>query len=69
MYQYKYCCVTAKVGYMEDKKKEGRIRRMRKEMMRCAQAVVGKKKFFIKFENEHLRKMITISFGLLSFNA
>ena len=52
---------------MEDKIKEGIIRRMRKEMMRCAQAVEGKKKFCIKLEDEHLGKMITISLALLSF--
>ena len=59
--------MTAKVGYMEDNKKEGRTRRMRKENMRCVLAVVGKKKFCIKLEDEHLGKMITSSLGLLSF--
>ena len=59
--------VTSKVGYMEDKKKEEIIRSMRKEMMRCAQAVVGKKKFCIKLEDEHLGKIITSLLALILF--
>ena len=35
--------VKAKVGYMEDNTREGRIRSMRKEVVVCVQAVVEKK--------------------------
>ena len=59
--------VISKVVYMEDKKKEERIRNMRKEMMRCAQAMVGKKKFCIKLEDEHLGKIITTLLALIFF--
>ena len=37
--------VTEKIGEIEDKAREGRSRRMRKEVVECALAVVGKKKF------------------------
>ena len=43
--------VKAKVGEMEENTREGRIRRMRKEMMGCVQAVVGKKKLVVQFKN------------------
>ena len=37
--------VKAKVGEMEDNKREGRIRRMRKEVVGCVKAVIKKKIF------------------------
>ena len=37
--------VEEKVGDMEDNTREGRIRRLEKEVMGCVQAVVGKNKF------------------------
>ena len=43
--------VKGKVGEMEDTTREVRIRRMRKEVMGCVQAVVGKKIFLVQFEN------------------
>ena len=43
--------VNAKVGNTEEKTREGRSRRMRKEMVVCLQAVVGKKKFLVQFED------------------
>ena len=41
--------VTAKGGYMGEKKKGVRRRHMREEVFGCVQAVVGKNKFRIKF--------------------
>ena len=37
--------VKAKVGELDNTTKEGRSRRMRKEVVGCVQIVVGKKKF------------------------
>ena len=39
--------MTAKVRDMKEKTREGRITRMRKEVVGCVQAVVGKKKFLV----------------------
>ena len=41
--------VKAKVGELEKIKREGRNRRMRKEVMGCVQCVVGKTKFLVLF--------------------
>ena len=43
--------VKAEVGELEKIKREGRIRRMRKEVVGCVQSVVGKNKFLVIFEN------------------
>ena len=43
--------VQAKVGEMDDKKREGRTRMTRKEVVVCVQSVVGKKKFLVLFED------------------
>ena len=43
--------VTVKVRDTEDKKREGRSRRMRRKVVGCVQAVVGKKNFSIKLED------------------
>ena len=56
--------VKAKVGEMEDKKSEGRIRMTRKEVLVCAQAVVGKNNLPFKFKDG---KKIEISSSLLSY--
>ena len=53
--------VTSKVGYMEEKNREGRIRRMRKEVVGCSQAVMGKKKFLVQFKIGHMREMVSCS--------
>ena len=45
--------VKAKVGELEKITREGRIRRMRKEVVVCVQSVVGKKKFLVLFEYGH----------------
>ena len=41
--------VKEKVLEMEDNTREGICRRIRKDVVRCAQAVVGKKKLIVKF--------------------
>ena len=53
--------VTSKVRYMEEKNREGRIRRTRKEVVGCSQAVMGKKKFLVKFKIGHMREMVSCS--------
>ena len=40
--------VKAKVGELEKITREERSRRMRKEVVRCVQSVVGKKKFLVQ---------------------
>ena len=42
--------VKAKVGELEKITREGRSRRMRKEVVGCVQSVVGKKNFLYQFE-------------------
>ena len=41
--------VKAEVRYIEEKTREGRIKMTSKEVLRCVQAVVGKKKFLVQF--------------------
>ena len=48
--------VKANVGEMEENTREGRIRRMRKELMGCVQAVVGKKKLLAQFKKIRRKK-------------
>ena len=43
--------VKEHVGEMEDNTREGRSRRMRKEVVGCVQDVVGKKKLLVQFED------------------
>ena len=47
--------VTAKVGEMENNKREGRIRRTRNEVVGCVKAVVGNKNYQIQFEDGHAK--------------
>ena len=47
--------VTVKVRDMEEKNREGSIRRTRKEVVGCVQDVVGKKKFLFKFVDGNMR--------------
>ena len=42
--------VKAKVGDMENIKREGRSNRMRKEVVGCVQSLAGKKNFPVLFE-------------------
>ena len=42
--------VKAKVGELEKVTREGRSRRMRKEVLGCVHSVVGKKEFLVIFE-------------------
>ena len=42
--------VKAKVGDLEKILREGRSRRMRKEVVGCIESVAGKKNFLVKFE-------------------
>ena len=49
------CVVKSKVGELENITKEGRIRRMRKEVVGCVQSVVEKKKFLVQFEDGQKR--------------
>ena len=42
--------VKAKVGELENIIREGRIRRMRKEVVGCVHSVMGNKKFLVLFE-------------------
>ena len=41
--------VKAKVGELEKITREGRIRRMRKDVLGCVQSVVGNKKLLVLF--------------------
>ena len=41
--------VKAKVGELENIKREGRIREIRKDVVICVQSVVGKKNFPVQF--------------------
>ena len=44
-------------GDMEDNTKEDRSRRIIIERMGCVQAVVGKEKFLLQFENDQKKEM------------
>ena len=56
--------VKAKVGGLEKITRKGVSRRIRKEVVGCVQAVVGKKKFVVQFEDG---KKKDISASLLVF--
>ena len=43
--------VKSKVGELENITREERTRRMMNEVVGCVQAVVGKKKFLVQFED------------------
>ena len=49
--------VKAKDGDLVVKTREGRIRRTRKEVGGCVQAMVWKKNFLVKFENRQKKEM------------
>ena len=59
--------VKAKVGELEKITRQGRIRRTRKEVLRCVQSVVGKKKFIVQFEygqNKEISSSLLVFFSL-----
>ena len=56
--------VKAKVGELENITRGVRSRMIRKEVVRCVQSVVGKKKFFVQLEDGHRKE---ISSPLLIF--
>ena len=49
--------VKSKVGDMDDNTREGRTRRIGKEVVRCVHDVVGNKKFIVKVEDGQKRDM------------
>ena len=49
--------VKAKVGDMEDNIREGRRRRMREEVVRCVQDMVGNNKFLVQFKDGQKKEM------------
>ena len=53
--------VKAKVGDMEGNTRGGRSRSMRKEVVVCFQAVLGKKKFLVQFEDGQKKEMSSCS--------
>ena len=53
--------VKAKVGEVEENTREGRIRRMRKDLMGCFQDVMGEKKLLAQSENMQKKEMIPCS--------
>ena len=46
---------------MEDNTREGRIRRVRKDLMGCVQDVMGKKKLVVQFKKNQKKEMISCS--------
>ena len=57
--------VKAKVGEMGDNTREGRSRRMRKEVVGCVQAVVDKNKLLVQFEDGKKKDIISCSLVFL----
>ena len=53
--------VTAKVREMEEKTRDGRSRRTRKEAVGCVEAMVGNKKFLVRFKDGQRREMSSCS--------
>ena len=49
--------VKAKVGELEKITREGIISRMMKEVMGCVHILVGKKNFFVLFEDRHKKEI------------
>ena len=58
--------VKAKVGELEKIKREGRSRRMSKEVVGFVQSVVGKKKFLVQFEDGKKKEISSSSLVFLS---
>ena len=51
------CVVKEKVGDIEENTREGRSRRMRKDMVECVQAVLGKKILLVQFVDGQKKDM------------
>ena len=45
--------VKTEAGFMEENIREGRSRRIRKEVVGCVQTVVGNNKFLVQFQYRH----------------
>ena len=60
--------VKAKVGELENITREERIRRMRKGVVGCVQAVAGKKKSLVQFEDGQKKGIGSSSLVFLSFD-
>ena len=58
--------VKDKVGELEKITREGRSRRMSKEVMGCVQSVVGKKKFLVQLEDGQKKEISSSSLVFLS---
>ena len=58
--------LKSKVGDIEHNTMEGRIRRVRIEVVGCVQDLVGKKIFLVQIENVKKKDMISISLVFLS---
>ena len=58
--------VKAKVGELEKITREGRSRRMSKEVMGCVQSVVGKKKFLVQLDDGQKKEISSSSLVFLS---
>ena len=58
--------IKAKVGELYQITREGKIRKMRKEVVGFVQAVVGKKKFLVQFEYVQNKEITSSSLLFLS---
>ena len=58
--------VKAKVGELDKITREGRSRRIRKEVVGCVQSAVGKKKFLVLFEDGQKKEISSSSLVYLS---
>ena len=58
--------VKAKVGELEKITREGRISRMRKEVVGCVHSVVGNNKFLVLFEDSQKKEIGSCSLVYLS---
>ena len=58
--------VKAKVGELENITREGRSRRMRKDVVGCVQSVVGRKNLLFLFEDGQKKEISSSSFVYLS---
>ena len=59
--------LTSKVGGMEDKTRDGGIRRTGKEVVVCIQDMVGNKKFLVQSEDGQRRETSSTSLSYLCF--
>ena len=58
--------VKAKVGELANITREGRSRRMSKEVMGCVQSVVGKKKFLVQLDDGQKKEIASCSLVYLN---